>query len=71
MIVLFWKVNFLSILGSDQLNKTRDFFHFCKDNVKQLVFADLSDSSNFVISDALELTDKYFKNQILLDKKNI
>lgn len=55
--------------GSDQLNKTRDFFHFCKDNVKQLVFADLSDSSNFVISDALELTDKYFKNQILLDKK--
>ena len=47
------------------------FFEFCKKKTNQLVFADLSDSASFIISDALEISDKYFKNQVLKKKKVI
>ena len=56
--------------GRKDLKKTRNFFEFCKKKTNQLVFADLSDSASFIISDALEISDKYFKNQVLKKKKN-
>lgn len=54
--------------GEKELQKTKDFFYFVRENVKKLIFVDLSDSSSFVINEALELVDNYFKNQIYKNK---
>ena len=55
--------------GKKELKKTKRFFINSKKKTNRLIFFDLSDSSSFIIADALELSDVYLKNQILKNKK--
>ncbi len=55
--------------GKNELHKTKDFFDYVREKVKRFIFVDLSDSSSFVINEALELVDIYFKNQIYHDRE--
>jgi len=56
--------------GSNQIEETKNFLLHIKSRVNKLVFVDLSDSSSFIINDALEICDIYLKNQIYKNKEN-
>ena len=54
--------------GEEKILETRNFFFESKKKTNKLIFFDTSDSSSFLINDALELSDVYLKNQILKNK---
>ena len=65
---LIFDSKFFKYSWGKKTSRDKAFFFKFKKKTNRLIFCDLSDSSSFIISEALELSDVYLKNQILKNK---